>query len=260
MDGFALKTLDTVGFLAASSLNQAWASESGEYYRRALGAHRMERSRQCWLGKQNSGLQESQLWPFILQEEETSFAVTAAVMSDFLLKLLKDSEVLGESVQLAEPWPRCTVRGRGRPWLKFPERRALLLRDHLHRVVRGVLGRRGWKLGAKNDEYSPPRPSQNSWAERLMRDGIHKCLKVCLSVLSPNPCDLFFSDCWTFSISPCMGCLLSLHFIHLSSSHAQKLASLSQFQILGRDHQIALTWIKCLSLLPRGWSQRTCFF
>ena len=52
MDGFTLKTLGTVGFLAASSLTQAWASESGDYYRRALGVHRMERSWQCWLGKQ----------------------------------------------------------------------------------------------------------------------------------------------------------------------------------------------------------------
>lgn len=115
MDGFTLKTLCTVGFLAASSLSHAWASESREDYRRALGAHRVEKSWQCWLGKQIE-LRAAGVTTVILRPtggKDWSFAVMAAVMSDFL-KLLKDSEVLGESVQLAEPWPRCTVTGRGR--------------------------------------------------------------------------------------------------------------------------------------------------
>lgn len=117
MDGFTLKTLGTVGFLAASSLTQAWASESREYYRRALGVHRKERSWQCWLGKQTE-LRAAKVTTVILHPiggKDWSFAFTAAVMSDFLLKLLKDSEALGETVQLAEPWPHCTVTGKGWP-------------------------------------------------------------------------------------------------------------------------------------------------
>ena len=93
MDGFTLKTLVTVGFLAASSLTQAWASESGDYYRRALGVHRMERSWQCWLGKQTE-LRAANVTTVILHPiggKDWSFAAMAAVMSDFLLTLLKDS-------------------------------------------------------------------------------------------------------------------------------------------------------------------------
>lgn len=50
MDGFTLKTPATVGFLAASRLSHAWASESREDYRRALGATEWRKAGSVGLG------------------------------------------------------------------------------------------------------------------------------------------------------------------------------------------------------------------
>lgn len=120
VEGFTIKTLGmSDGLLAASNSNGAWASEAREGSKRALGAHRMDRSWQPWLGKR-TGLRAAGATAVIPRPtagKSWSFSVTAAAMSDFLKPLKDLLQVPEERAQLVEPGPRCTAMGRGRPWL-----------------------------------------------------------------------------------------------------------------------------------------------